>query len=354
MSDEAARQEENGAGQMLAEQLERLFARRIDRDFLRAAAEPSSVHSVWSEVAELGVSAAAVPVDRDGAGLTWRELEIVLRTLGRFGAPIPLAETILAYWALALAGLETPEGMHTVATGVFTLAQGQNRISGCDPLVAWAPCARFLTGVATQGGERFVFVLPRDLAEIKSRETFGRIPSAQVTLRSVSPVSIAPAPAGIGPLGLLPNLAILRAVQIAGCISRVLPLCVDYANTRQQFGRPIAKFQAIQHSLAELAMQGAAAQVAGMFGCRAADAGETEYGAAIAKVRAGTAASRSAAIAHQMFGAIGITDEHELHHFTRRLWQWRAEAGSDHWWAERLGASTIARGGAALWPSISR
>jgi acyl-CoA dehydrogenase len=54
-----------------------------------------------------------------------------------------------------------------------------------------------------------------------------------------------------------------------------------------------------------------------------------------------------------VFGAIGVTEEHELHYYTRRLWQWRAEGGSEHWWSERLGRQVLAAGGAALWPFLT-
>src|SRR5690606_37212191 len=112
--------------------------------------------------------------------------------------------------------------------------------------------------------------------------------------------------------GLQAMLAAIRAAQIAGALSRVLEMCVEYANTRAQFGRPIAKFQAIQHQLAELAEQAAAAQVASLYACRQIDADHIRHGAAIAKTCTGKAATRGAAIAHQVFGAIGVTDEHLL------------------------------------------
>ena len=145
----------------------------------------------------------------------------------------------------------------------------------------------------------------------------------------------------------------LRAVQSAGALEQLLELCIEYGNTREQFGRPIGKFQAIQHAIAELASETAATQVAGLFGCAQIDAHRAPYGAMIAKTRAGKAASRGSEIAHQVFGAIGFTDEHTLHYFTRRLWQWRSEAGSDLWWAEQLGQQAIQQGGDALWANIT-
>uniref|UniRef100_UPI0019532B43 acyl-CoA dehydrogenase family protein n=1 Tax=Enterobacter hormaechei TaxID=158836 RepID=UPI0019532B43 len=82
--------------------------------------------------------------------------------------------------------------------------------------------------------------------------------------------------------------------------------------------------------------------------------GEAGYEAAVARIRCSEAARLGAAIAHQVHGAIGVTDEHMLHHFTRRLWLWRLEFGAEAWWAEELGARVLAAGGDELWPLLTR
>jgi acyl-CoA dehydrogenase len=68
---------------------------------------------------------------------------------------------------------------------------------------------------------------------------------------------------------------------------------------------------------------------------------------------AGEAAQVVAARVHQAFAAIGITEDHELHHFTRRLWAWRDEAGSDVTWASEIGRAVLERGGARLWADLT-
>ena len=75
---------------------------------------------------------------------------------------------------------------------------------------------------------------------------------------------------------------------------------------------------------------------------------QAELAIAAAKLRTGEAASNGAAIAHQVHGAMGFTQEYPLHYATRRLWSWRDEFGNESYWAERLGAMLLARGGDAL------
>ncbi|MCG8558673.1 MAG: acyl-CoA dehydrogenase, partial [Hyphomicrobiales bacterium] len=74
---------------------------------------------------------------------------------------------------------------------------------------------------------------------------------------------------------------------------------------------------------------------------------------ASAKIRVGEAAGEGAAIAHQVHGAIGFTQEHILHRYTRRLWGWRDEFGSESVWAVQLGRRVAAEGADALWPMLA-
>jgi acyl-CoA dehydrogenase len=74
---------------------------------------------------------------------------------------------------------------------------------------------------------------------------------------------------------------------------------------------------------------------------------------AAAKIRVGEAAAEGARIAHQVLGAIGFTQEHTLHRFTRRLWAWRDDFGSESHWALRLGGLVAAKGADQLWPMLA-
>ena len=152
--------------------------------------------------------------------------------------------------------------------------------------------------------------------------------------------------------------AAMRAQQMAGSLQTLLTLSVDYAQTRQAFGRPIGKFQVVQQNLARLAGETAAATAA------ASSAADTiqnsEYfdndvilEVAAAKIRTGEAATKGTAIAHQVHGAMGFTAEHVLHRYTQRLFAWREDFGTESEWAVKLGLIVAAKGADELWPLVA-
>jgi alkylation response protein AidB-like acyl-CoA dehydrogenase len=150
--------------------------------------------------------------------------------------------------------------------------------------------------------------------------------------------------------------ALARATMMSGALERAMDLAVTYAQERQQFGRPIAKFQAVQQNLAVLAGQTAAAVAAANLGIESLSRNDPEveeFRVAIAKTRVGDAATLACEIAHQVHGAIGFTQEYALQLATRRLWSWREEFGADVEWAARLGGFVCARGADELWPTLT-
>ena len=154
------------------------------------------------------------------------------------------------------------------------------------------------------------------------------------------------------------RLCVMRSVQTAGALQAVLDFTVRYSNERVAFEKPIGKFQAVQHNLARLAGEVSAAMTAAHSAADAIARG-AEFDDAIfleataAKIRSAEAAQEGAAIAHQVHGAIGFTNEHILHRYTLRMLAWRDDFGNESYWAVKLGNLVAAKGADGLWPMLA-
>jgi acyl-CoA dehydrogenase len=140
---------------------------------------------------------------------------------------------------------------------------------------------------------------------------------------------------------------------MVGSLRRVLDLTVRYAGEREQFGRPISRFQAVGGLLARLAEETALAGMAGHLAGAALADPDAAVDAIIAKSVAGRAAGTAARLTHQIHGAIGVTAEYPLHPYTRRLLSWRDEYGAEPRWEAELGAALLAAGSPAAWDTIT-
>ncbi|NKB48733.1 MAG: acyl-CoA dehydrogenase [Alphaproteobacteria bacterium] len=346
---------------LLAETCTRLFTDLVTADSLRAAEAGEWPGDLWPALEENGLTRPLVPEAQGGVGLTWQDTFPILFAAGYHAAPVPLAETIVAGWQLAEAGMAVPDGAITLADDQTSLdlagSDSAWHVSGRLEQVPWAGSADHILAIAKNDDQRKLVLLERDRISVESDTNIGRDPRGAISVSDASPAAVADLPNGFMPAPMLLFAALARSAQMAGAIAGVLDLCVEYAGDREQFGRPLAKFQAIQHQLAILATEAAAAQTAAQYACRAVDvtprASLAIQEIATAKIRTGEAAGKAAAIGHQVHGAIGFTEEYRLHYLTRRLWSWRSEFGAELLWAAHLGAVITAGGADELWPHIT-
>ena len=140
---------------------------------------------------------------------------------------------------------------------------------------------------------------------------------------------------------------------MAGAIEKMSRLTVSYTNERQQFGRPVARFQAVQAHLVWAAQDAALARMAAEIAAREADRGDGRFEIASAKLVANQAATRATKACHQAHGAMGMTQEYPLHHLSRRLWTWRTEYGGDREWTRWVGERATSVGADGLYALVT-
>jgi acyl-CoA dehydrogenase len=306
----------------------------------------------WSRVAESGLCNVMVAESTGGFGGGWEDALPVLRQLGAAAVALPIAETIIANRMLAACGMEidsAPASFVTQADGDVRHADG---FSGVLNNIPWEDQAERILGRAQQNDEAYLLVLRR--ADAKERTERGNVagePRGALAFENAK-IEMARWPEsemhGFTQMG-----ALARTCQIAGAMETVLAMSVEHAKTRQQFGKAIGNFQAIQHQLAIFASETAAVGAAAAGACRAADRGDAEFEIGCAKLRANRAVDVVTNVGHQVHGAIGITREHALNRYTKRLWAWKSEFGNDRYWAAKLGTRVAERGADRLWSDLT-
>lgn len=335
---------------MFEETIGRVLTDHVTPQMVVAAEAGTWPAGLWKAIEDNGLGIAAAPEKLGGVGAGWHDAFGLVSATGRYAVPVPLAETILANWLLGLAGIKAVTGPVTVG-----VAQGSSsfdgRFSGCLLDVPWGETSDHVLTVASGS---LILLRAADARCVRSLN-LAREPRDDLHFDGAEAVAGRLLhESGLTDDAILLGGAMIRSAQVAGALQSLASVAVDHAEDRVQFGRPIGKFQSIQHQIAVLAEHAAMVSAASEAAFAIADEVPSFLAVAAAKSVASEAAGLGASIAHAVLGAMGFTYEHPLHFTTRRLWSWRSEFGSQTYWAQRLGSSVCAAGANGLWPSLTK
>ncbi len=343
---------------MLRETATRVFADHFAPRDLAAAEAGNWPEAAWAAVEDAGLTRALVPEEAGGYGVDPAEALSILRAAGGAAVPLPLAETMMASWLLAQAGLAIPDGTMSIAPVLpaDSLTATRNgdawRITGTAGRIPWGRSVGAIAVLAEGPDGMVVASVPAGGWTVTTSANLAREPRDTVTFDAIVPRNAVGATlvdaAQLRRLG-----AAARCQQISGAMDHILALTVQYALDRKQFGKPIGKFQAVQQNLAIMASQTAAASAAADLAAEAVGQGMGVTAIGAAKLRCGEAAGTVASLSHAIHGAIGFTYEHSLHYFTKRLWSWRDEFGGEAEWALLLGRMVAERGPERFWADMT-
>lgn len=344
---------------LLTEAIGRIFSDHYTSERLQAAKAGGWSEPLWRALEETGMTLLSAPEESGGGGDFAEGIE-ALRLAGKYCAAVPFAETaLLGGWALACSGMAIPAGPLAFAvaphagTISITQAQGRWQVSGVLRDVAWAGVARALVLIAPHASGGAVFCIPRERYDIQSGRNLAHEARDEVRVAAQLEPEHVGTSAEVTVEQAWRRGALTRAVLMSGALDRILELTLAYTKQRAQFGRNLIQFQAVQQELARLAGEAAIAKAAALTAAAHIDGPGADLYVASAKVKAGEAAYSGASIAHQLHGAIGVTDEYLLHHSTLRLWSWRTEYGSEAQWARELGTHALEAGANGLWSRIT-
>lgn len=316
---------------MFAEAIEDILRDQCTPAVVRAIEAGGSPAPLWEAIAGAGFLDLLLGEEEGGAGLPLPELYTVVSHFGRYAVPLPVVQSIAAR-ALVAREAHLPDGSITLAPALRREPDGALRC----PLVPYGAIAQYV--LAADDGDLLLL-----RCESAQRSGTGILHSQLATLmwrddRGAERI------AGDGS-ALAPFAAALHAALLAGAMSKVFEMTLQYCNERSQFGKTLGKFQAVQHQLSVMAELVAATGIAAEASFQTTDRTPRLLSAAMAKARASEAAISVANTAHALHGAIGITEAYDLQLFTRRLHEWRIAHGSESHWNRVVGQQVLAAPG---------
>ncbi|OBI11919.1 acyl-CoA dehydrogenase [Mycobacterium sp. E2327] len=300
--------------------------------------------ALWAELAAADLLGTALPEAVGGNGGGFVELGVLLAEVGFSVAPVPAYATlvlgadpiarhgtaeqqrrflpsVVAGTHILSAGLQEPGRSDPTRPSTKALRDGPNwRLDGAKELVPAAQLAdTILVPACTDDGDAGLFLLPTDArgVEIRPVATTNREPHADVFLDGAT---VSADDRLAGPIDSLHTRALvgLCAIQL-GVAERALRIAADYTTGREQFGRPIGSFQAVQQRLADAFIDVEAIRWttwhAAWLVARGRPPEEAQRAARIAKFWAAEAGARVAATAQQVHGGIGIDVTYPLHRY---------------------------------------
>lgn len=294
--------------------------------------------SLWQQLAALGWLGLPFSPALGGGGGTITDVAVAVEEFARHAVPVPYAEVMacgLAIERFADQGLAEPViKAITAGTEILVPAVLGDRDSYSEPpidarsgdgftgrrlFVDFGQSAtRFLVrgGPAWDGG--LLLVSPDDGAVVRTPlATTGRMQTSSLAFSNAQAIN---ATGGEGYGFLCDVMRCFTAVQCLGAAQRALDMTTAYVSSRVQFGRPIGSFQAVQHQAANMATLVEATRFMVYEAAWALDQGSaTDEQLALAKAWAAKASIEVAALAHQLHGGIGVTEEYDLHFFTLRI-----------------------------------
>lgn len=328
---------------MIAETAAKIFTDLCGREVPHEAEAGQYPQALWDALQENGLPLAWVSEDNGGFGAGYDEVFGAIWASAQAASPVPFAETLIANWLLDQAGITIPDGPSS-----FALADSEK------VTVPFAAVAHHVT--IYDAKQNVIGLYKRSDAALD--EAYPLSPDGDGKLDFSNAAPVAKSSTNLSRRAVEALVLTVRAVQMAASMEAALNLSIGYVSDREQFGRPLSKFQAIQHQLAVAASESAAAtmaatQAASALARHADDPEQAWHEAAIAKVQIGHSVEAVTVPFHQVHGAMGYTMEYDLHHYTRRLWAWRDALGNEHHWSRLLGAELAVASPDQIWKGVT-
>lgn len=338
---------------MIYDGAHRLFDDFLSWENLKLYEKQVWPEDLWTEFSNLGFTNIFSSDDQNGINAKWTDAQIILKASGYHGAPLPVGESLASNWFASRNGMILPDGHWAITNGPIKIDEKVNKVEFERLDVAWGRYAKQLLHV----DERRITLIELDKnLSIEKLSNLANEPRDKITGKGKVIESVE-TNLTKNPLHWIGSL--VRSCQIAGGAGQTLDLSLKYSKDREQFGRPISKFQTIQNYLADLAGLSASLDAISIAAANDLDIhglsekSQARITLAAAKCRSSEGVEKVTRLSHQVHGAIGFTYEYGLHFYTKRLWSWRDEYGSAVEWGSFLGDIALKNNSDNIWPLVT-
>jgi alkylation response protein AidB-like acyl-CoA dehydrogenase len=323
---------------MLAESVDRFLTTRYDLPTRKALlSDPAGTRALWQEMAELGLIGAAFPQDQGGFAESALDAFGVMEGLGRHLVTLPYLTSVVLCGSLIASRLDLVEQL---IAGKLTFA-----LMACGNAPLHSPELGSIT--ATRDGAGYILngrmsvVLGGDVADTFLVEAGGSLfvvgadkitrrpfrmidatGAAEVVIDNLSvgnECRIAEEGAAIPMIqSALDRATVMACGEALGSIAHLIPATATHIKTREQYGAPLAKFQVLQHRMAEMFIASETARSMTLVAAMSLDTVPDPAQISSAKAQISRAARTVGTQAVQLHGGMGVSEELDIgHHYIR-------------------------------------
>lgn len=326
---------------ILKESFEKILYDLCDKDLLEESENTGVPTQFLKALEEFGVYLVGIDEAEGGSGFEKKHGMDLAVIAGKYALPIPFTAILFSNW---VAYREKLDSKGHLSSGPFdqkvridngekelvngTIENMYGYIEGNDVLVLGT----------NQRGEDYLVLLDSSQIDFKIKHNLANEPVYSFELANHSPKLVKPIESSVVKyyfsLQLLLNLAVAT-----GALKKIFELTIEHANTRVQFGKRIGSFQMSKNNLSIMAESVKQAEIMTLSCIESLrdDLDDLSYlELMVAKLKVCEAISTATPIAHQIHAAMGYTQEHILHYFTRKLWSLREEYQSESYWSQEI------------------
>ncbi|MBD8035307.1 acyl-CoA dehydrogenase [Solibacillus sp. A46] len=335
---------------MVVEVVEKVLKDKVEKETVDLLEGNLWAENVWQLLLENELHNVAVSEEDGGAGGDIEDLLALYGLIGKYAAPVPFIEHTLANYLLKQIDIKGYEQLTTYSI-TTPLQLKEDTLFGTVKHVPWAKYAEKIVVLAQEGSQQFIVVADLKNVLLKNGTNLAAEPRSEAVFEKVKALQKVPITAQ--QYVALSKLVTAASVsKMNGALTTAFQLSVQFSKEREQFGRPIHRFQLVQQHLANMAGEQTLMTVATNNVQTLLVDGQEGVEVAYTRLRMDDASRVVTTAAHQVHAAIGVTHEHRLHQFTRRLWAWRDEEFTARYWKQQL-AKQVLESKMDLWESMT-